>query len=299
MALKAIQPKQAAPSKPKILIYGKPGVGKTWVSMEFPRVYYIDTEGGANLPHYTDKLAKSGGAYMGIKEGSLDFATVINELQQLSTLKHDYKTVVIDSISKLFNEEVLQEAKRITDKGSKNEFGADRKKAIQYMRSLVSWIQRLDMNVILISHEKIEWGTAGGQRAEVGNTFDAWDKLEYELHLALRIAKITDKHVATVRKSRLTGFRMDDAFSWSYEEFAKRYGKDIIESPAVPIALATEAQVKEINNLVKSINLPDGWIQKCLATANVSSFDDMESGKLETMINHIKTVFLPKQLSGE
>jgi hypothetical protein len=63
--LKAVAPKAAEPSKPKMLIFGKPGVGKTWTSLDFPNVYYVDTEGGADLAHYTDKLEKSGGVYFG------------------------------------------------------------------------------------------------------------------------------------------------------------------------------------------------------------------------------------------
>ena len=63
--LRAVDPKAASPSKPKILIFGKPGVGKTWTSLDFPSVYYIDTEGGADLNHYTDKLKKAGGVYFG------------------------------------------------------------------------------------------------------------------------------------------------------------------------------------------------------------------------------------------
>ena len=63
--LKAIAPKAAEPSKPKMLIYGKPGVGKTWAALDFPSVYYMDTEGGADLEHYTDKLLAAGGMYFG------------------------------------------------------------------------------------------------------------------------------------------------------------------------------------------------------------------------------------------
>ena len=45
--LKAKDPVNAEPSKPKMLIFGKPGVGKTWGALDFPSCYYIDTEGGA------------------------------------------------------------------------------------------------------------------------------------------------------------------------------------------------------------------------------------------------------------
>jgi AAA domain len=45
--LAAIPPESVQPKKPKVLVFGPPGVGKTWASLDFPRVYYIDTEPGS------------------------------------------------------------------------------------------------------------------------------------------------------------------------------------------------------------------------------------------------------------
>src|ERR1700733_12615163 len=94
--LKAVDPKAAEPSRPKITIFGKPGVGKTWGALDFPNVYYIDTEGGADLAHYTDKLKKSGGVYFGPEQGASDFETVIEQVKALATEDHSYKTLLID-----------------------------------------------------------------------------------------------------------------------------------------------------------------------------------------------------------
>ena len=158
----------------------------------------MDTEGGANLSHYTEKLAAKGGAYFGPDEGSLDFEAVLAEIKLLATEQHQFKTLVIDSVSKLFNTAIAQEAERL---GDKNAFGADKKPAVSYMRRLVSWLTRLPMNVLLIAQEKAEWGMVNGQREEIGATFDAWDKLEFELHLALHITKQGPNRMARVRKN--------------------------------------------------------------------------------------------------
>lgn len=177
--LKAKDPSAAKPSKPKILIFGKPGVGKTWQALDFPSVYYIDTEGGANKPEYLDKLRVSGGVYMGPEDGSLDFPTIIEQVKALCSEKHSYKTLVIDSISKVFNHAVALEAERLSEQQKKNEWGLDRKPAVAFMRRLVAWLSKLDMNVILIAHSKAEWGTdATGERKEIGQTYDGWDKLD-------------------------------------------------------------------------------------------------------------------------
>lgn len=284
--LKAVDPKAAAPSKPKILIYGKPGVGKTWTSLDFPNVYYVDTEGGADLEHYTNKLKASEGMYLGVEQGSLNFDTVLEQLQALATEDHPYKTVVIDSITKLFNLEVTKEGERL---GDKNAFGADKKPAIAHMRKLVSWLTRLDMNVILIAHEKPQWGIdAKGERSEIGTTFDCWDKLEYELHLCLNIIKQGESRKARVRKSRLMGFADGSVFNWTYPEFAQRYGKDVIEKKPSTLVLATPEQLAEVTRLLGIVKLSDTDKQDKWIAENTDLFSEVEAEKMTNIINHLK-----------
>ena len=288
--LKAVEPKTASPQKPKILIYGKPGVGKTWASLDFPNVYYIDTEGGANLSHYTDKLKKSNGAYMGPGHGALDFETVIEQVKALGTESHGFKTLVIDSVSKLFNTAISEEMERL---GDKDQFGASKKQPVAYMRRLIGWLSRIDMNVILVSHEKSEWGlNSKGERVEIGSTFDCWDKLEYELDLCLNIIKAGPKRMARIRKSRLKEFKEGDTIDWSYDDFAKRYGEDIIEKEHEAIVLATNEQLGKLKDLLDKVKLPEGQEKKWLKKANVESWDEMTTDRIESAIEHIKTTYL-------
>lgn len=286
--LKAVAPKAAEPSKPKILIYGKPGVGKTWSALDFPNVYYIDTEGGADLGHYTDKLVMSGGVYLGPEQGSLSFDTVIEQIKALATERHDYRTVVIDSLTKLFNVAIADEAERLTGANLKNEFGADKKPAVGAMRRLVAWLTRLDMNVVLISHETPEWGMVDGKRDQIGSTFDCWPKLEYELHLALHITKQGPSRIARVRKSRLLGFPDGSTLPWSYEDFAERYGRDVIEGEVKQIIVASPEQVAEVNRLIGLVKLPDGQVEKWLNAAGVSEWAEMETDRVDKAIAHLK-----------
>lgn len=283
--LKAKDPKAATPSKPKLLIYGKPGVGKTWQALDFPSCYYIDTEGGADLPHYTDKLKNAGGVYMGPSDGSLDFQTVIEQFQALATEKHSYKTVIVDSISKLFNTAVAIEAERL---GDKNAFGADKKPAIAYIRRLIVWVNKLDMNVLFIAHSKPEWGVdSKGERAEIGQTFDCWDKLEYELHLALEVIKQGPSRKARVRKSRLTGFPDGEMFQWNYPTFAERYGKDIIEAESKPIQFASAEQVAEIKRLLAIVRIDDAIVEKWKNKAEADSFEEFNSEQAEGILTYL------------
>ncbi len=288
--LLAVAPKAAEPSRPKILLFGKEGIGKTWFSLQFPSVYFIDTEGGANRDHYTDLLEKAGGVYLGPANGSLDFGTVIEQVQALATEKHGYRTLVIDSITKLFNTAVADEAERL---GDKNAFGADKKAAVQYMRRLVTWLMRLDMSVILTAHQKDVWGLNDkGQREVIGVGYDCWEKLSYELDLCINVQKLGPRRIGKVGKSRLLGFPEADSFTFTYEEFAERYGRDVIETDSKPLELASPEQVAEIERLLGTVKLPDGQAEKWLSAASAETWSEVDSDKAEKVISALKAKLL-------
>jgi GTPase SAR1 family protein len=176
--LKGKSPELVKPGKIKAVLYGISGVGKTTLALSFPAPYYIDVEGGAKGPQYRELLKASGGAYMGPEDGTLSFDTVIEQMIALATEKHGFKTLIVDSLTKLFQTAIATEAERL---GDKDVFGASKKPAVAAMRRLVMWTSRLDLNVWFICHETAEWGMINGQRAEVGRVADVWEKLIYEL----------------------------------------------------------------------------------------------------------------------
>lgn len=284
--LKAVKPAQVEAPKPKILVYGAPATGKTWTALDFPTTYYIDTEGGAKLQRYNEKLNKSGGVYFGIEQGAGSFEIILEQIKALATEKHPYKTLVIDSISKIFATEVAEEAERL---GDKDAFGASKKPAIGYMRRLVSWLTRLDMNVILICHQKDQWGKDNkGQQSVVGNTFDGWDKLEYELDLAFNTFKVAGQYKARVTKSRLEQFKDSEVFDWSYDSFADKYGRSIIEGEVKPIVLASAEQLAILNDLMSKVKIDEKDIAAWLKKANCETFEEMEADKVNAIIEFIR-----------
>lgn len=281
--LKAKPPGETLPGKTKQLIFGPSGVGKTWYALSYPKPYYMDTEGGADLAHYQDRLRAAGGVYMGPQDGTLDFATVIEEIKTLATERHGYETLIIDSITKLYQTCIAQEADRL---GDKDAFGASKKPAIAWMRRMVAWLSRLDMNVVLIAHETSEWGKdeKTGNRVETGKMADVWDKLIYELHLTLQCQKRGPKRVAIVRKSRLTGFPEGESFPLEYTDFATRYGKDFIEAVSQPIVLASAEQVAEINRLLGLVRVSEDDITKSLTKAGAENFAELNESQAAGMI---------------
>lgn len=288
--LKAVDPKSAEPKKPKIMIFGKAGVGKTWGSLEFPKVYYIDVEGGASRDHYTDKLKASGGVYFGTEQGSQSFDAVIEEVKLLATEQHTYKTLIIDSGSALYDI-----AKQAAAETGGDDYGRDKKEANKPARKLMGWLRRVDMNVIIICHQIPLWGLdAKGERSQIGDTFDAWPKLDYDLDLCLQINKSAKRHFAKVTKSRLEEFPEGSNFDWSYEEFAKRYGKEVMEGETKPVVVATAEQLATYKTLMETWKAPEGIEKKWLTAAEVSTIEEIDSDKMDKIIASIKS-----QLQGE
>jgi hypothetical protein len=287
----AKDPMKVEATKPKFVLYGPSGVGKTWFALDFPSVYYIDTEGGASRSHYMERLKNAGGSYIGPTDGACDFDTVIGQIKALATEKHHYKTVVIDSITKIFNSAVAAEAERL---GDKNAFGADKKAAIAQMRRLVAAADRLDMNVVFVAHEKAEWGQDDkGQRVETGKVEDCWEKLRYELDIAFQVQKRGPRRVASVRKSRLLGFPEGETFDLDFDTFASRYGKDVIEKNVETIVTATDAQVSDIVRLVDLIKLPETEVAKFLTKARAESWSEMSTQDAQKFI-----VWLQKKIGA-
>lgn len=279
--LKGKDPKAAKPAKPKIVIYGPPGVGKTWASLDFPSAYYIDTEGGANLDHYTDKLKKSGGTYLGVEDGSLDFATVTEEIITLATTQHHYRTLIIDSYSKLFNTDVSKHLEILEKRnpGSAT-FGKERAHAINETRKWLRWFDVLDMNVILICHEKVKYEN----NQAVGKELDGWDRLEYDLNLCLHISKQGNSRKAKVMKTRFEQFKDAEVLDWSYESFANKYGREVIEGSSVPVSLANIEQIAEFSTLLDTVKIEPSVIEKWQAAGPV---EELTQADLQKRIDYL------------
>lgn len=283
--LKGKSPELIKPGKIKAVLYGVSGVGKTTVALSFPSPYYFDVEGGAKGPQYRDLLKKSGGAYLGPEDGTLSFETLIEQMKALATEKHGYKTLIVDSLTKLFQTAISNEADRL---GDKDAFGASKKPAIAYMRRMLLWANRLDMNIWFICHETAEWGVVNGQRSEIGRIADCWDKTIYELDLAIQASRNGPQRIATVKKSRLTNFPESERFNLDYSEFAARHGKEIVEGDAAPIMLATPDQLAEVRKLLDIVKIPDADIEKGFAKAGVERWEDMTGEQITVWLTFLK-----------
>lgn len=283
--LKAKQPEQVVPSKPKFMISGESGIGKTFFALDFPKPYLIDTEGGATREQYQQKLKNSGGAYFGKDEGSQDFQAVIEEVKALTTTKHEYKTLIIDSFTYLY----MLEASEAESKGG-SDFGRDKKMANIPTRQLISVLEKCDMNIILICHSKIKWERRGKDIIDAGTTFDGYDKLEYILDIWINILK--GGKTFEVKKSRVAGLKQGDSYPLTYDEFSGIYGKEVVEREAIPVQLATAEEVSRLNALIEGLKIDQEQQEKWLKKCGVESSIEMSSEQINSLIKHCEQLAL-------
>ncbi len=280
MNLKAKQPELIVVSKPKFLISGESGVGKTFFALEFPRPYLIDTESGATRPQYQEKLKKANGVYFGKNEGAQDFNAIIEEVKELATTKHDYKTLIIDSFSYIY---LLEAAEAELNVGS--DFGRDKKEANKPTRQLIRWLDKLDMTVIIVCHSRARWARKGKDIYQDGTTFDGYDKLEYILDLWIEILQGGKTFI--VRKSRIDSLPQGQSMPLLYEKFAEVYGKDIIEKPSTPVEVATQEQIEHIKKMIDALNVSPEQIDKWMKKADVDDWNEMTSKQINGFIEFL------------
>lgn len=266
--------------KPKFILSGKSGVGKTFFMLDFPKPLIIDCEGGAVEPQYERKMKEVDAEYIGKEDGSQDFKTVINELKWYATNKHDRQTLIIDSFSKLYN---LTAA--IAEEKVGNTYQADKKEAQKPTRQLQLWMDRLDMTIALVCHSKSKW--ENGQPTGT-TTYDGWDKIEYDLNLWIELVQTGKRRDILVRKSRIEGFILGNSYSADYETFSKLYGADILSKPSEQIVLATSSQIEDAKGLVAFRNISEEDQKKALKKYDVEQWEELSSKEIQTIIEKLK-----------
>lgn len=273
MALRASKP-EAVSKRLKLFLYGPAGVGKTTAVIQFPQSYIIDGERGCE--NYDQLITESGS----VVYKTNDIHEVIAEVKALLTEQHDYRTLVIDPITPIYND-LLEKCENKVG----SDFGRHYGEANKAMKRLANLILALDMNVVVTAHAKTEYGQ---NLAKLGYTFDGWRQLDYWFDLVVELGKKGKKRYAKVVKTRVATFPDEDVFEWSYEAIKKRYDITMLEKPASSTTLASAEQVREIKDMLSLVRLPEGTVDKWFAKAGVDLWEDMESAAVEKCIEYVR-----------
>lgn len=185
-----IQIAKPVAKKLKICLYGASGTGKTLAALTFPRVLMIDAESGSDL-------------YAG-RPGIPEFHRVrcktlaeVNEV--IAAVEADkgktWDTLVIDPITVLYDvEKNVGSANNSKDMTFKS-WG----KVNNRMTALYNRLTGLDVHVVIIAREAIEYAGEGQDLRKVGVKPEADKKMVYMMDFVVRLK--TD-HTAEVEKSR-------------------------------------------------------------------------------------------------
>lgn len=291
-ALKARKAVYLKPSKPKMMLYGKPDTDKSKFACEFPNSIYIDTENGAVESQYVKSLNDHGSLYYGVPDGSQNLKEVIDQVKALIVSPGDRQSLVIDSVSKSLDTTDAEEQERMGD--AKDPFSSYKKAGIRQMRRLVMLLGQLDMNVLLIAHAKDKWEGQGTERKLAGTTFDCWPKLGHEMNLQCEAQRIGAVTFMRVIRSKYESLIRGQEIPMTYEAFAKAYGKEVMERKAEGLILATKEQVDEILKITGILKTEqeelDGWLNK----AGAEEVQDLSKEHATKLIE-----FLGRRLKGE
>lgn len=281
MALRGKKPENIQ-KRLKAFFYGAAGVGKTTAAIQFPKPYLIDTERGAENDQYVKHLKIVGGAIF----QTSDFDEMMTEIRSLLTEKHEFKTLIIDPLTVPYSNLLDKAEKKV---GS--EFGRHYSEANKHIKHMINMLLRLDMNVIITSHAKNEYGTG---MTLLGQTFDCYKKLDYLFDVVFEIQKRGKDRIGVVKKTRVESFLDGDTFPFSYEEIAKRYGRDILEKSAEIEILANSDQIKELKRLIELLKISEEITEKWLKKSDSETFDEMKCEHIQKIIDHLKL-----QVTGE
>lgn len=274
MALRGIKP-QTVEKRLKCFFFGPAGSGKTTAAIQFPKPYLIDTERGAENDQYVKLLEKSGGAYF----HTADFDEMVTEVRSLLTEKHDYRTLVVDPLTTVYDN-LLDQASKIVG----TEFGRHYGEANKKMKHLVNLLLRIDMNVIITSHAKKEYGD---NLKVIGETFDCWKKLDYLFDLVFAVERRGKERVGRVVKTRCEGFPEGDVFPFSFDAIAERYGVATLNRSAVAEVLITKEQLSELTDLIGILKVSQDVVDKWLDKAKAETLAELPSSVAAKCIDHL------------
>lgn len=295
MALRGVKP-EAKEKRLKLFLYGPAGVGKTTAVIQFPNAYVIDTEKGSDF--YSKTLSRSGSVVF--QSNNPD--EIKEEIKELLTTKHPYKTLIIDPVTNLYNA-VQEKWTRVFEKHTR-ESGKTEQAEIQdfgmrywgrvksEFKSIQRMLMALDMNVLVTSHQKDQYGAG---MTKVGVTYDSIKGEDYLYDLVFRLAIQGGKRMAITEKERAeVGLnKFPESFEWGYDNFLKFYGKEVIERESTPIKMASAEQINKIKNLVEIVKVEadqiNGWFQK----AGVDDWSEMQDEQIQKAID-----FLDKKLKA-
>lgn len=273
----------------KMFLFGPSGIGKTMAALQFPQNYIIDMERGTD--HYHEIINKMNSNVF----QSVDPDSIKEEVKTFLTTKHNFLTLTIDPFTQYYNavqekwNALFTEYARHKKESDMQDFG------MRYwakVKSEIKATQRMmlsgDFNLIVTAHQKDVYGPG---MSKIGVSYDSMKGDEHIFDYVFRLDFVGGKRMAIKIKERseIGQDKFPDTFEWSYDNFKKYYGKNILEKEHTPLLLASADQVKRTKELIALFNISSDdqnkWLKKC----DAENFEDVTQESIIKYIEHYES----------
>ncbi len=252
----------AAPVKKKlkILLYGPSGSGKTRAALTFPRVLLVDAEAGSDL--YRGRPDIPSFHVADIKTLS-DMEDVLRQVE--ADRGKTWDTLAIDPISVFYAvEKNVGSANNTKDLGFR-----EWAKINNRMNSLYIRLTGLDIHVVLLAREAVEYAGEGNNLRKVGVKPDADKNLVYSMDFVVRL---NADHTALVEKSRGVNLGKDgllSAVTWNVFEPVSQAFMDGQTRQYEDDEQAAEREADNLQNMEVATRFIQHWRQQAVTDADV------------------------------
>ena len=237
MQLRGVPPR-ATRKRIKMMLYGKAKTGKSLFCTQFPKPYYIDTERGVDFDKYVSNIEANNGVVF----QTTDYKELLKEIETISTIEHDYQTLVIDSISTIRDNLVDEELQKIESSDKQSKYSQEHQFANLKLKRIYRLLLDIDMHVIITAHSKEKY--AADEFKVIGTTGDAHKKSDHLFDLLLETFVSGTKYYSICRGSRLRGLKNNQEIETSYQKFYEHYMKEMEYLKPIPLIV-----VEDINHV--------------------------------------------------
>lgn len=279
---------EAKNKRVKMMVFSTAGIGKTTAAIGWPKAVIVDMEHGTD--NYHDTIIQNGSIVLHTTNPD----EVRDEIKTLLTEKHDYRTIVIDPVTILY-QAIQEKWTRIFSKYADTEKATELQdfgfrywaKVKSDYKAIMRMLLACDMNVILTAHQKDVYGE-GMKKAGFGSDSMKGDEhiFDYVFQLVMdgkgRRMALTKKERAEVGKAK---FPIE--FEWSYKNFLVYYGKEELERESTPIPLATTEQVSDVKKLLGIVKTEENWEADVLTKADVDTWEEMTAERIGKVIKFL------------
>lgn len=287
------QKAKLAAKRVKLFLWGDSGVGKTTLSLRFPKPVVIDMEGGTDL--YAESFN-----FDVLKATNAD--QVMEAVDWLLTNKHDFRTLIIDPITvywdalqKKWSDIFLKRNKG--SKGYRFEFydlqPRDWMTLKAEFKELIRKLIALDMTVIVTARQKPQY-KEGSFMLAIGETFDGEKSLPYMFDTILRLyVDEKGRHMATCLKDRSNKLPKEP-FEAKYDVFESLLGKSSLAKKSEPHSLSTPEQKAKIRGFIEALHLSSDYVEQRLSAYGAETLDDLNAKDADTIIKKLEAATAAK-----